>query len=93
MLDVIQQQLKELRDGCLELIERMLKPNPDTRPTAADVLKDLEFCEPRPVTVRDWEVRYFLTNFLYIYYIVSMYIHLSFTFAYFLLTYFYYSFV
>ena len=59
MPDVIQQQLiDEQGKECYNLIDRMLNPNPNGRPTAADVLKDENLSIPRPVFVRDQKVRY-----------------------------------
>ena len=58
MLDVIRQQLMELGDGCHDLINRMLNPNPNGRSTAAEILAgDYLY---RPVN-RDSKVRYDLT--------------------------------
>ena len=48
ILDVIKQQLiNEHEDGCFELINRMLDPNPEKRPTAEQVIAD-DFFPPRP---------------------------------------------
>ena len=58
MLDVIQQQLiNEHGDGCYDLINRMIDPNPDKRPTAAEILGDQYFSQLR-VIARDLKARY-----------------------------------
>ena len=55
--DIRQQLIEEHGNKCLDLIKRMLDPNPEKRPTAADVLKDENF--PPPLVIeRDHEVCY-----------------------------------
>ena len=63
MLDVIRQQLMELGDECYDLINRMLDPNPEKRPTAAEVLKNETFFPPRPI----WNSKVCITKIHYYY--------------------------
>ena len=58
--DIRLQLIEEHGDGCFELIERMIDPNPEGRPTAAEGTIDYYF-PPRPVIARDPKVRYDVT--------------------------------
>ena len=54
MLAIIRQQLMELGDECYDLVNWMLNPNPEGRPTAAEILEDDYFFRP---IIRDPLVR------------------------------------
>ena len=67
--DIRQQLIDEHGNKCHDLINRMLDPNPEGRPTAAEVLKD-DYFPPRPI-IRDPKVRYCVRESLHVYWVFT----------------------